>query len=708
MHRSTPGPSRWCALLLASATACGGGSGGPDSESAGTGSAGGTDATSGPTSAPTTRGSTEATTSAEAPVLASFAAAPASVPPGMPTQVTWTWTYANQPDPAPSCSIDHGVGALQSGTAASVTLAADTAFTLTCTNAAGADTAQTSVTVGTAAIIPAERLPPPGTWESAGVEGGIPERDTICADVTQAPYNADATGNASASAAIQAAIDACPDEQVVFIPAGIYRIDATLRLSRPITLRGAGSGTVLRAETGDARTLAIGGLGPWPPPKANPAYHTPITGGAARASTSVSVADTTPIEVGKMIMVDEEDDPELVWTKADVPGRYRASMHMVESKTATSVTFRPPLPIDFTRNPQLSWFPDLAHDVGVEHVHFLGTGAGPGLFVEIFGAWNAWVLGCEFSAMPKKTVMVAWSGHVELRRIYMHDQANGGPDSEGLDLLADVNWSLVVDNICVAAGFPQINIGDGGANPNYSGGFGNVVAYNYCVDAFYTDPPDAPDAGKMPSDISTNHSPHTQYNLIEGNVAGKFGSDAYHGSGSHTVMLRNRVTGASGWPGVSNHTAVQIDRRNLYYALVGNVLGRAGSPATFAYATESGWSGSAIYRLGFPDIGNDGYSGTFPPTDLLHGDGGPRDLYVDRDDTSVGTTLIEGNWDATLGAQDWTIEPQPIPDSYFLAGKPSWFGSLAWPPVDPAAPVSDDPTIIPAGYRYVHGSDPPP
>jgi hypothetical protein len=148
--------------------------------------------------------------------------------------------------------------------------------------------------------------------------------------------------------------------------------------------------------------------------------------------------------------------------------------------------------------------------------------------------------------------------------------------------------------------------------------------------------------------------------------------------------------------------------RNLYYALVGNVLGEAGTPATFEYATQSGWSGSAIYRLGFPDVGNDGYSGTYPPTTLLHGDGGPRDLYVDRDTTAVGTTLIEGNWDSTRGAQDWSVAPQPIPDSYFLTSKPGWFGSLAWPPVDPTQPVTNDPTIIPAGYRYVHGTDPPP
>ncbi len=46
-------------------------------------------------------------------------------------------------------------------------------------------------------------------------------------------------------------------------------------------------------------------------------------------------------------------------------------------------------------------------------------------------------------------------------------------------------------------------------------------------------------------------------------------------------------------------------------------------------------------------------------------------------------------------AQDWTITPATIPASLFLSDKPASFGSLAWPPVDPEHPVTDDPTLIP-------------
>ncbi|MCC6991808.1 MAG: hypothetical protein IT181_22590 [Acidobacteria bacterium] len=558
-------------------------------------------------------------------------------------------------------------------------------------------------------VIPADRLPPPGTWESAGVEGGIPARTTICATVTQAPYNADPTGAASAVTAIQRAIDACPDGQVVYVPAGRYRLDGTLTLiNTSITLRGAGRATVFAVSAN--RAIRLGGLGPWPPPKVNAPYVHAINGGATRGSTTLNVASSAAIDVGRMVVVSETDEPAIVWTKSGVSARHRASLHMVEQKTATSVTVRPPLPINYANTPQLARMPDLTTMAGVEAITFEGVGGEPGHFIGIESAWNVWVLGCEFRNMPAKTVVVTWAGHVELRKNYVHDQTNGGPNSEGLDLLTDVNWSLVVDNTLVAGGFPQIVIGDGGAGPNYAGGFGNVIAYNYAVDAYYTDPPTAASHGIMAADISTNHSPHSQFNLVEGNVMGKFGSDAYHGSGSHTVLFRNVVTARNRWTNATDRIAIQIDRRNLFYTLVGNVLGRVGAPVTYEYLTTSisnDLDNTTIYRLGFPDGGNQSFFGTFPPTPLPHSDGGPRDLHAGRTTTAYGTTLIEGNWTSASNVQDWSTGAQPLPASHIQAAKPAWFGRRAWPPVNPASPVPNHPTIIPAGYRYVHGTDPP-
>ncbi|HUS32045.1 MAG TPA: EGF domain-containing protein [Kofleriaceae bacterium] len=82
-----------------------------------------------------------------APAIATFTATPSSVTSGLSTSVTFNWTYANSPAPAPTCSINNGIGAIASGSSAFVNLTADTTYTLTCMNAAGTDTKQLTITV---------------------------------------------------------------------------------------------------------------------------------------------------------------------------------------------------------------------------------------------------------------------------------------------------------------------------------------------------------------------------------------------------------------------------------------------------------------------------------------------------------------------------------------------------------------------------------
>jgi len=81
------------------------------------------------------------------PILQAFTATPASVVAGIAASVAFAWSYANAPTPEPVCTLDHGIGALQNGSAHELMLAADTVFTLDCTNRAGSDTAVRWVTV---------------------------------------------------------------------------------------------------------------------------------------------------------------------------------------------------------------------------------------------------------------------------------------------------------------------------------------------------------------------------------------------------------------------------------------------------------------------------------------------------------------------------------------------------------------------------------
>jgi hypothetical protein len=159
---------------------------------------------------------------------------------------------------------------------------------------------------------------------------------------------------------------------------------------------------------------------------------------------------------------------------------------------------------------------------------------------------------------------------------------------------------------------------------------------------------------------------------------------------------------------------------------VGNVLGTSSLGATTLFQPETPFSYATpvIYKLGFPNMGNNSFSKTWGPTTPpdytaqsgnqvggdSHGTGGNT---LQELDLNVKTTMIRhGNYDYRNHAIAWdaTISDHAIPNSYFRTSKPAWFGSLAWPPFDPASPPGafNDSNIcrIPAGYRYVHGMDP--
>ena len=89
-----------------------------------------------------------------APELGTLTATPNSVVTNTASDVTFAWTYTNQPAPAPSCTLDHGIGAVESGVAKSITLAAGTQLTLTCANSAGMATKTVMVNTVAAAVAP--------------------------------------------------------------------------------------------------------------------------------------------------------------------------------------------------------------------------------------------------------------------------------------------------------------------------------------------------------------------------------------------------------------------------------------------------------------------------------------------------------------------------------------------------------------------------
>jgi hypothetical protein len=95
--------------------------------------------------------------------------------------------------------------------------------------------------------------------------------------------------------------------------------------------------------------------------------------------------------------------------------------------------------------------------------------------------------------------------------------------------------------------------------------------------------------------------------------------------------------------------------------------------------------GTAIYRLGYPNIGNCG---------LTDSTGYAVPGGMSYPDAKVSSTLLRwGNYDtynkatrfnaAELPAGTPAPSTQALRASYYYAAKPAWFGAVAWPPIGP-------------------------
>jgi len=151
--------------------------------------------------------------------------------------------------------------------------------------------------------------------------------------------------------------------------------------------------------------------------------------------------------------------------------------------------------------------------------------------------------------------------------------------------------------------------------------------------------------------------------------------------------------------------------------VVGNVLGSPDWPrSTTGQYEMTGQPGyteqSVIYRLGYPNMGNNAYSETNPPDNADEGGLDPK----------VESTLLRwGNYDYQNDAALWdpaevpagnpVPSTQDLPASLFYASAPAWWpASVPWPPIGPDVTGGDSSSEhaykIPAEICYELGEMP--
>jgi hypothetical protein len=539
-----------------------------------------------------------------------------------------------------------------------------------------------------------------------GIPGGIPNVPNIHTTI-----NASAFGNGVRDAveeinnAIQAAGDAAAStriRQVVYLPAGTYRITGSINLNRnSVVLRGAGSGLtrITLDTTVDISAIRVGVF--WP--EYRPAVN--VAGSVPRGATSLTVGDASGIQVGDIIQIDQLDDTGYVrigdafYSKRgprpdDVngpssPGGYRSVGQQLEvaSKSGnvlglsgpTYITFDAPFsPQVFKTATARSGEPGTRY-AGLEDLSVTG---GNNNNITALNVAYCWMKNVESDGRPATHggvqgahLMLSHAYRCEIRGSYVHHarSINPGGGAYGISVGMQSSDNLIEDNICYMLNKPLVM--------NASGG-GNVVAYNYVDEAIIASNPEWQETA-----VDGNHQSFSHHDLFEGNWASNIGSDSTHGNAGWLTFFRNYAPGRnSSGVQTGNVRAVGIDGYNREHTVVGNVLLQAAlivngmQPVYDCSNNGPCMDAAAVYRIGANSMGGD---------------------YRTRDDGKALRLLYRhGNYDYVTNTVIWDAgtADHRLPNSLYLSGKPAFFGANPWPWVEPAGTTKT--FTLPAKARF--------
>jgi hypothetical protein len=522
-------------------------------------------------------------------------------------------------------------------------------------------------------IIPPERRI---DWSYAGIPSGIPERTSICATINSSVYG---NGSTDATAAIQNALDSCPDEQVVYLPAGVYLTSDTIHLDDYDTLRGAGTGkTVLKHTGGYLRSMVdLRGLVYWQIAGLHKT-HDVVT--AVKDSKSITLSSTAGIHPGDILLINQLNDGDLVdpvgvegkctYCGYEDGNRVLGQFVEVTAVNGNQVTLN--LPLHWTYDPALDpWAYQVDADAlvrhaGLEDLTLTQDNPEVEFVIEMDGAQYSWIKDVEIKNIQRRAMWVIDSLQNEIRECYVHTGIDGYGRDRGYGILLDLHSSnnLVENNI--------LSTIDGGGVMTAGGASGNVIAYNYLHDILFDD------EWWLIASPSINHAPHPKMNLWEGNIAYKAEGDIIHGSSSHNTIFRSRSYGWHREVTTTRNNAIEFAANNTYMNVVGSVLGTPGKSNRYEVLPGQpydDWDERVIWVLG---VG----SGVDDPM-------------------PAATLLRHGNYDYVTNSVIWdaAIPDHDLPASLYRSRAPDWWClETPWPPIGPD--VAGYANKIPAQRRF--------
>src|SRR5438445_586372 len=515
-------------------------------------------------------------------------------------------------------------------------------------------------------------------WSHAGIPGGIPNRATICASLDPG----------SLAAQIGAAIAACPPDQVVFLTAGTFILSAGLNMKSDVTLRGAGANRTKLVFTGTTQcdrgpppypVICLKGSFSWAGGVENSADW---TAGYSKGTTVITLSSTANLRAGEnFLILDQVDDAAdggdiyncgvangCVSQGSDGmrtgPGGYRNQRQVVKvtAIAGNQVTIMPGIYMPNWRAsqaPQAWWPTTVLRRAGLENMTIQPVDGGGGINLQ--NAMECWMTGVRSVKVAppggpgggRKHGRLRMTRGKEARSNYFYG-SGGQSQSYGLEWYPGSD-KLVENNIFQHVTSPML-VGTGS---------GDVIAYNFSIDNLYD-----PGGGGWMQPTYASHNGGDAMLLIEGNDGLGAGTDNIHGTHHFLTFFRNHFHGD---PNKTANTAtMHLWRYSRFFNLVGNVLGRPGYYTT--YETDLGTDDVDIYSFGQPDSGGSGDSRT-RETAMRWGNYDTVSARSRFDAAEVPSGLT--NFSSAVPAS------QVLPPSFYLSGKPSWWGTMPWPAIGP-------------------------
>jgi hypothetical protein len=498
-------------------------------------------------------------------------------------------------------------------------------------------------------------------------------------------------GKSDDGPAIQACINKAAAGTAVYIPAGTYLVNSTVRLKSNMALRGAGTtSTFLNLGSNGTLTTQNFSTNMNLTPNTSYAVSSPgnaLSGSPKKGDTTLTIASGT-VSPGDWISVFSDDDPTLVsttgedghcdWCGDNTGSRVMQQIVQVTDVSGSKVTISRPLYYTLYKNPQYRKYNFPTQKAGYENFKVTATGdIGANQIILLQGCLYCWVKGIE----TQNTGSSSGSAHVELdysygneiRDSYFHDGRSSASGANYGVYFQFVNSDHKVEN--------NIFRHNRHAIVYQGGGSGTAILYNY-IDDLYTD-----DLSYLGS-ARTSHGAHPYMNLWEGNIASHVAADDFWGSSSHFVFFRNWLwgdetgTGVPSFPPGEGYDAIDLYPMQTYYSFVGNVLGHTGMHTTWSKATLRGF---------------DEYAQAAAP--IVYSFGGAKGSIPSADATS----LNHGNWDyKTMGVAFWEGgSNHSLPASIYYPREPSFLKGYAWPLEGPEGNPTTNPN--PAENCYLKG-----